>query len=339
LAASLSEHLGLPGANLHRVRAGLDKHFFRQLEGVHASPPDGYHPIKHAVVHDLKALSAVYSSYGNVAFIKPIRGGASRGCLRLDPTTDLGKAWEEVKIYAKDGLQVEELIDGATEVSVDQVNGALWVTAKENTTGNYRTEYQMIVPAKMPADQLKKVEAAGRFMSELTGTNGGASHNEVFLFDGGKRTAAVEPNLRPGGALIWDMARRAFKDFNPWSEWLGWASGTRPKHSGALVRTHYVGIRYLSAPSDGVFVSPGSLDIKKLAHHDNVTFLDHEWTALPGRTVHAIARDNSDYVGHFRMQSESYEDLVLALAAADARIAEALRGYRSKPDIQALAGE
>jgi hypothetical protein len=102
------------------------------------------------------------------------------------------------------------------------VAGSTWITEKTTTEGAYRAEIQQVVPAPLSAEVQARLMAAGQHMAALVSANNGAWHNEVFL-GSDHLTSAVETNMRPGGMHIWDLAREAFIDFDPWERWVRWA--------------------------------------------------------------------------------------------------------------------
>jgi hypothetical protein len=92
--------------------------------------------------------------------------------------------------------------------------------------------------------------AAGRHMAGLVSQDNGAWHNEVF-HRANHRTSAVETNMRPGGMHIWDLARKAFIDFDPWERWVRWAVEGQVANHDPVPRG-YCGIRLLRANTGGI---------------------------------------------------------------------------------------
>ena len=187
---------------------------------------------------------------GGKAFIKPACEGASRGCRVIRHPSECDEAWQALKPYREGGIVLEELIQNAREYSWDYVAGSTWITEKTTTEGAYRAEIQQVVPAPLAADVQARLKAAGRHMAGLVSRDNGAWHNEVFL-RANRRTSAVETNMRPGGMHIWDLARQAFVDFDPWERWVRWAvegqvDQPRPGARG------YCGIRLLRATAGGI---------------------------------------------------------------------------------------
>jgi hypothetical protein len=319
LGAALSHALNLRGADPELIRGALDKHSFRTLEARSSAAPSGYRKVASTLIHSLAELVDTYDRYGGQGFLKPAQEGNSRGCIHLSKQADLQNAWDQVSIYADGGIVLEELIEGGAEYSWDQVNGYAWITEKKTTQDAYRAEYQQIVPAPLSENHSAKLSETGAYMSGLVGNGMGACHNELFLFASTDETVAVEPNLRPGGMRIWDLASLAFRNFNPWDEWIRWAAGAQAPGTRALERQFYAGIRYLRSGVDGLFPAPSTIAPDTDAATSNCELIEVVWTRKPGDKVSSSITNNADYVGYFILRAEKYEDLCHGLdAVADA---------------------
>lgn len=79
------------------------------------------------------------------------------------------------------------------------------------------------------------------------------STDENVAFPAGEETAVVEPNSRPAGMRIWDLAGLVF-DFDPWAAWLNYSRAGKSAPEFVEQRG-YAGIRMISAPADGVLSS------------------------------------------------------------------------------------
>lgn len=315
LGAALASHFGLPGITPAEARAGLDKQIFRKLEGAATTSPEDYRPVFSAPVESLPELRQRVVELGGKAFIKPACEGASRGCRVIHHPSECDEAWHALKPYREGGIVLEELVQDAREYSWDCVAGSTWVTEKTTTEGAYRAEIQQVVPAPLPAQAQARLMAAGRHMADLVSVDNGAWHNEVFL-RADQLTSAVETNMRPGGMHIWDLARRAFVDFNPWERWVRWAvEGQVEPHEP--VRRGYCGIRLLRACSGGILrCTP---DIQALARELGIELVEAVFAKRIGDSVSAVVKDNFSFIGHIVLFNEHYGQLsndLLRLAEA-----------------------
>lgn len=325
LGAQLCHELSLPGPDMEKCQGALDKYRFRQLEQNCTNTPHSYRVVNSTVVTTFSAFEEVCKKFEYRCFLKPLREGNSRGCIEITVDSNLQSCWEEVSPYLKGGIVVEALIEGEREFSWDHVAGYNWITEKKTTPNQYRAEYQEIVPARLSADTSAVIAAGGAHIAALTGSNGGACHNEIFLLKDGHSVSGVEPNLRPAGGRIWDLAALAFEQFDPWANWLRWSTG------GSLITSHelnfkaYAGIRFIESPYDGTFREPSGYEEGLRRSLDtSVELCELFWTKKQGQSVRQTARDGSDYVGYIIMRCSSYEKLEIALESADRFMAAVL---------------
>ena len=315
LGAALATHFGLPGITPGEARAGLDKQIFRKLEAAADTAPVDYRPVFSARIESLGELRERVVELGGKAFIKPACEGASRGCRVIHHPSECDEAWQALKAYREGGIVLEELIQNAREYSWDYVAGSTWVTEKTTTEGAYRAEIQQVVPAPLAADVQARLAAAGRHMSGLASLDNGAYHNEIFLRRDGL-TSAVETNMRPGGMHIWDLARLAFIDFDPWERWVRWAVEGTVDHRDPVARG-YCGIRLLRAPAGGLLRYVP--DIEALARQMNIELIEAVYSKRLSDSVTALVKDNTSFIGHIVLFSEDYavlSDNLLRLAEA-----------------------
>ncbi|MGH8387743.1 MAG: ATP-grasp domain-containing protein [Pseudomonas sp.] len=316
LGAALASHFGLPGITPAEARAGLDKQIFRQLESTATRSPEDYRPVVSTRIESLPELRQRVIELGGKAFIKPACEGASRGCRVIRHPSECDEAWAALKPYREGGVVLEELIQNAQEYSWDCVAGSTWITEKTTTEGAYRAEIQQVVPAPLTVDAQSRLMAAGRHMAGLVSQDNGAWHNEVF-YRANHRTSAVETNMRPGGMHIWDLARKAFVDFDPWERWVRWAvEGHVDSHEP--VPRGYCGIRLLRATTVGILRDVP--DIQSLARSLNIDLVEAVLTKRIGDSVTAEVKDNFSFIGHIVLFNEHYEQLSSDLL----RLAEAI---------------
>ena len=326
LGAALATYYGLPGITPGQARAGLDKQIFRQLEATARTSPDHYRPVFSARIESLGELRQRVVELGGRAFIKPACEGASRGCRVIRHPSECDEAWLALKPYREGGIVLEELIQNAREYSWDYVAGSTWVTEKTTTEGAYRAEIQQVVPAPLTTEVQARLAAAGQHMSGLVSLDNGAYHNEIFLRSDGL-TSAVETNMRPGGMHIWDLARLAFVDFDPWERWVRWAVEGNTDHHDPVARG-FCGIRLLRAPAGGLLRYVP--DIESLARELDIKLVEAVYAKRLTDSVTALVKDNTSFIGHIVLFSEDYEQLSANLL----RLAEAIE---SRVEITCLA--
>lgn len=309
LAGALSKkfsNLRLP--NAEKVKVALDKHFFRECEQRSQNIPAGYQKIQSKKITEYEQLNSLHNELNGRVFLKPAKEGNSRGCFNLMGVTDLKNCWQQIEQYVANGVVAEELVLDAVEYSWDHVNDSSWITEKKTSNNQYRTEFQHIVPAPLNETTTNSVVSAGKFIAELAGYNGGACHNEIFYFPVSGNVAAVEPNLRPAGGRIWDLASLAFDDFDPWKEWMTWASGFENSNKKELKQNYYAGIRKIQSPAKGTLNCIPEKNLDNLLS-DDVEVMDLVWTKKLGDAVTDIPKDNSEYLGYVIGRSKNYNTL------------------------------
>lgn len=310
LGALLGTHLKLPTFDPKFIDAALDKYIFRQYESQASEKPLDYYPIHAEKIFSLEQLKKLYQKYHGNLFVKPAKEGNSRGCINLKDEKDLEAVWFQLTRYLEGGLVAEELMFDVHEYSWDHVAGYSWITEKKTTQNQYRAEIQQIVPAPLSKEISEKIQLAGVFMGKISGYQGGACHNEIFYDPSQDRVMAVEPNLRPAGMRIWDLAQIAFEDFDPWAIWLSWASGKDCSSLPLLKQKYYAGIRMITASNTGVLEN---LPIVTGLSTEHVDIIEVIWTKKMGDLVAVDPKDNSDFIGYVIARSKSYEHLFYQL--------------------------
>lgn len=327
LGAALARELGLSGNNPDDVLSALDKSHFRKQEKLAANPPANYLKITSQRIHSYDELLNFFRKNKKL-FLKPACEGNSRGCMAIHAEADLKNAWLQIEKYLSAGIVAEQLITNAEEYSWDHVNGFFWITEKETTQNGYRAEVQQIVPAQLSAQKQKMITDAAQFMASICGYDQSACHNEVFFLKDSNQVAAVEPNLRPAGMRIWDLATLSFKNFNPWEEWIKWATNQKSTVP-ALTREFYSGIRMIGAKKNGILKALPDTN-KYLQQYQDTTVAEIVWTKKLGDTVSAVQKDNSDYIGYIIAKSKHYDDLKKNLLALTGQL-EAETGIEDIP--------
>lgn len=321
LGSLLALKLGLRGPDINKVDAALNKHAFRQAERNAKFLPNSYKPIKAEQIESFDQLSTLYKKLNGKIFLKPSSEGNSRGCINLSYQCSLEKAWAEVIQYMPSGVIAEELVSNADEYSWDHVSGFSWITEKKTTQNQYRAEIQQIVPAPLSGSTAAVINESGQFMSFLSGSNHGACHNEVFFSDTLQIAKGVEPNLRPAGMRIWDLASLAYENFDPWKEWLLWAADTSSLEilSKNLKQKCFAGLRMITAQKDGVLKNIPVINLNQLCT-DHVQLVELVWTKKTNDFVTSNIKDNSDFVGYIIATSTDYQALSTFLDSTTQKI-------------------
>ncbi|MEN9723665.1 MAG: hypothetical protein RJB38_1651 [Pseudomonadota bacterium] len=296
-AASAAEFFNLPGDEVKTARGMLDKALFRTFERDLNIPSDQYRKPEIHVTSEIDEIRNFLDRNG-AFFIKPTSEGNSRGCKVIRSANDLSSWIEENPGILQCPVLCEELLGESGEYSFDAVAGYSWITEKSTTTGPFRAEFQHLLPA--PIAEAKYL-GTQRLMADLTsslGSRGGAFHHEFFLLQDG-RAASVEPNRRPAGMWIWDLAQWAFEGFDPWSAWIDHAVGARSTEgtTRALRPQAYAGVRAVIAKRDGIY---RGVDESRLLSRIEVLFSDQPYRLsllkCPGDSVRSQPRDNSDFI-------------------------------------------
>jgi hypothetical protein len=306
--AYAAAHFGLFGDECASAPAMLDKSLFRALERGITVDSEVYKKPFFEVVRSESELQRVWEEKG-AFFIKPTSEGNSRGCMKIADATDLGRWLIENPKALAGGVICEEILSLDEEYSFDGVDSHYWVTKKFTTSGAYRAEYQHIIPAPFDADRKSTIHRILEPVLRALGTNGGAFHHEFFLLADG-RVASVEPNRRPAGMWLWDLASYAFTGFNPWMRWIDRCSGVEASPV-ELVSNGYVGVRGVISDRTGTVCS-----LRKEAIESTLTreFGDR---LLRMSFLKAEARDNADFLGFIALRNTSYKGLLRDLERAE----------------------
>lgn len=310
LGAEIAQHYKVNGPTQSEAAIGLDKRLFRERDTELSNKPLGYQAIPFMQVSSIPELKDLIDKLGGQAFIKPAQEGNSRGCISIRSEQDSENAWAFVQPYVEDGVIVEQLIDDAKEYSFDSVANVCWLTEKFTVAGDYSAEYQQIVPAKLSAFQDARLTAAGLRIKSVTAPTYGCWHNEVFLRSD-DTTCAVEPNMRPAGMRIWDLANISFEDFNPWLYWLEWAKSGN-EHSFKPKVARYSGIRMLKGIQSGTVAKLPNLEQFDIDSEKGMLHSAQFYCEV-GDCVTDLPMDNSQFIGHIMLSHESYDELRILL--------------------------
>ena len=313
--AFAAKNLDLFGDDETSSFAMLDKSAFRQLEAAIQIDPTIYKKPFFELAHSASEIYSVLKTKGSF-FIKPKAEGNSRGCMKIETEDDIARWLLENSACLNGGVICEEILSNENEYSFDGVAGAYWITQKFTTKGAYRAEYQHIIPAPLSKSVAEKVHSTLTPLLQKLGSRGGAFHHEFFLLNDG-RVASVEPNRRPAGMWIWDLAAWAFDGYNPWVRWIDRCTN-KPSNSTPLESTCFAGVRGVIANQSGClsFINREKIE-KELAERFGKENLKISFLKFENAQVRGIPRDNSDFLAFIALKNNVYEELVANLEIAN----------------------
>ncbi len=309
LGSLYAKYKNLPHDNTDRSVACIDKFTFRCLEK-NAATPDWYKKPFFKKIHTLKEAEECINNTISSLFFKPIAEGNSRGCIEIKTIEDLNANVDLISMYLEQGILVEECIKDSDEFSFDGIDGNYIITEKKTSQGSYRVETQHILPAPLETKFYERLIEAGKIVSEISGSQNGAVHNELFLNKSTGDVYCVEPNRRPAGLKLWDWIGVAFPGANNWNAWINWAAGKNNTNSLGT-QQFYVGCRMLQANKSGKIIKINTSIKEKIKKHDNV--YDIALTKAEGQTITNKLKDNSHFTGYIVCKSETIDDLRLLL--------------------------
>ncbi|MBN3860757.1 biotin carboxylase [Pseudomonas frederiksbergensis] len=328
--AALLERLGLPVDDAQLALGAFDKLAYRIAE-------NRIRPLLNQLgvmlpdfgridcVNDVRNF-AVRQERGFV--IKPACEGNNRGVVMVAPGGDCEQAFSEVAPYLDKGVLAEAFITFTREYSYDGLGNLWFVTEKVSATGRYPVEVAQILPARLTEQERLAVRVAGEQVNRLVGQRKGPFHNEIKLSDDGYNTAVIEPNRRPGGMKIWTLAH-AVHGLDLYAAWVDSVfSGLVPDELPPA--TCSAATVMFGVPRDVTLDVAELGDLQALVHEtlalaaqalelakEDIALLECAWIAGESRLIHAIPRDNSDFVAHacvaLHDESVDVRDLVTVL--------------------------
>lgn len=322
LASYAAEKIGLISDDYNTSITGLDKFQFRKTEAS-INTPTWYKKPKFRKIKQNSDIIKFYSLIESPVFVKPTKEGNSRGGFLVKSIEDVESAYQNVKPYVSDGAIVEECAMNGREFSFDTVAGKCWITEKETTIGHRRAEIQQILPAPLKQKEYDRLIEAGRLVSEISGSKGGAAHNELFLFSD-YTTMTVEPNRRPAGMHIWDMAEHAFTNFKPFEIWVNWAIGKQSVAFEVLEAQQYVGIRMIQASSSGNIIEIDNEGINSIKVNFNEV-IEINISKNLNETVYSNPRDNADFLGYVIAKHKDHNKLKYLLSDLCNRVSKSIK--------------
>lgn len=276
------------------------------------------------IIHTLEEVREFSEKHPNGFVLKPSCEGNNRGVLKLNAESNLEEAMNEVASYIHEGVICEELIDYAHEYSYDGLGYLEFITEKLSLNTRYPVEFGQIVPARLNINAENLIKQTGRAANLLVGQKRGPFHNEIKLNSEQNKTAVIEPNRRPAGMKIWDLAGKVF-GLNFYHLWIDQVMGndlpiTLPEPKG------YAAIRLLGSPKDGIlqlpelFRSNPLLLLEKLKKRlmefdselaDNLNWFDFKLTKKNNDRVFKIPRDNSYFLAQiFLVVDDAQHDII-----------------------------
>lgn len=231
--ATVARGLGLPGEDVEALAIARRKDLVREAV---AGP--GLPDVRHAVAGDEDAAVKAAADLGYPMIVKPVDGNAGVGVRIVHDEVELAAALAAVRAgrtnsrgQARVGtLLLEEVLDGQ-EVSVESltVDGrttVLAVTDKSLTGAPGFVESGHMVPARLDAPVLRRVEDHARAVLAAVGLRRGLAHTEVRITADGPRL--IEVNPRQGGNSIFELLHLATGD-HPLRLLVGLALGEAPE--------------------------------------------------------------------------------------------------------------
>lgn len=333
-AAHCAQAFGLPGDSVRTAEAMLNKSTFRELEASLDLDPAVYRTPTFKAVYSLQDAQNFFNVHG-AFFIKPTSEGNSRGCRVITSLADISDWSNQNPNAFRLGAICEEILNVGNEYSFDGVDGHYWITEKLTTSGSFRAEYQHIVPAPLPPDVYRRTHDTLRTLISKLGSKGGAFHHEFFLLEDG-RIASVEPNRRPAGMWIWDLAA-ATLGFDPWTRWIRLCTGMNqqslPKSESIGLHS---GVRAVIAPADGRVSAFDETAIRsKMERRFGSDGYRLAILKSVGAQVRKTPRDNSDFVAFVALTNLPYAELRTGLAEAEDTV---LHGLEIEPKTNSYHG-
>ncbi|NQW45812.1 MAG: hypothetical protein HQ462_10470 [Deltaproteobacteria bacterium] len=321
-AAHIAQQLNLFGDDSATSFAMLNKNTFRELESKTDVDPKFYKRPFFALAQSRAQVNEFFLQHGPF-FLKPVAEGNSRGCMKIENLADLEIWFQSFSSSLTQGVICEEILSRSDEYSFDGVGGTYWITKKFTTTGPFRAEYQHIIPAPLGDEITQQVHSVLVPLLKNLGSNGGAFHHEFFLLPD-DRIASVEPNRRPAGMGIWDLASWAFEEFNPWTRWIDLCTGTSVSPLELKPKT-FAGVRAVISKNSGRLKSlPHELMTAQLAARFGKDNFRLTILKSVGDRVLSEPRDNSDFIAMVALRNPNYEALLSDLNAADEIILNSL---------------
>ncbi|KPW29148.1 Uncharacterized protein ALO66_03653 [Pseudomonas coronafaciens pv. atropurpurea] len=309
--AVLLEQLGLQVDDSGLALGAFDKLAYRiaerrmhlQLKKLGVLLPD-FQQIK--CVNDVRNF-ALRQDSGFV--LKPACEGNNRGVVMVMPGGDCEQAFAEVAPYLDMGVLAEAFITFTREYSYDGLGDLWFITEKISASGRYPVEVAQILPARLSEQERQAIRQAGEQVNHLVGQQTGPFHNEIKLSDNDFSTAVIEPNRRPGGMKIWTLAH-AVHGLDMYAAWVDSVFAV-PVPTAMPAATCSAATVMLGVPHDMTFEVAELGKVQTMVNDTlilaaqklgmekkDIALIECAWISGQARLIHAVPRDNSDFVAH-----------------------------------------
>jgi hypothetical protein len=256
---------------------------------------------KSAKIRTFDELKKFFKTSPKGVVLKPTNEGNNRGVSLVQSSAGLMGAWRDASPWLSDGLIVEQIIPFSPEFSHDGIAHLDFVTKKYSAKGAYPVENGQEVGSGLDRKTVSRIKQTGRLVNTLTGSLVGAFHNEIKIDSNSLQTSVVEPNRRPAGMHIWDLAERVY-GVSFYSLLIDSALGRGlpeqlppPKGTAA--------IRMLPPPVDGKFCAPRDVamyftsELADLSARSGLEFFNFSILKNPGERLERVAKTNADFLG------------------------------------------
>lgn len=241
--------------------------------------------------------------------IKPACEGNNRGVVMVTPGEDCEQAFAEVAPYLNMGVLAEAFITFTREYSYDGLGDLWFITEKVSATGRYPVEVAQILPARLSEQERRAIRLAGEQVNQLVGQRIGPFHNEIKLSDSDYNTAVIEPNRRPGGMKIWTLAHAVY-GLDLYAAWVD-SVFAQPVPKVMPAATCSAATVMFGVPRDMTLDVAGLGEIQTMIDDTlgmaaqtldvaskDIALIECAWITGQSRLIHAVPRDNSDFVAH-----------------------------------------
>lgn len=307
--AALLERLGVKVDDARLALGAFNKYTYRLSEEVHRTRLESLKVMvpDFVAVRGLDDLRAFAARHPEGFVIKPMCEGNNRGVVLVSRGGDPVAAFDEVQPYVPAGVIAEQIIPLRREFSYDGLGQLAFITEKVSAKGRYPVELAQVLPAQLSPLERETLLCAGEQVNRLIGQRDGPFHNEIKLSDDGTHAGVVEPNRRPGGMKIWDLARWVY-GVDLYQTWVDSVFGVpvpdrmpAPQCSAATVMLGVSRDRYFETGHDDRDRPLFEQALAATARAHGLTpqeLIAHDVTWLPvgGRMLHATPRDNGDFV-------------------------------------------
>lgn len=316
--AQLLKKLGLSVDSPMLSDAAYSKIIYRQREQQYKLIAQEQHLLvpDFEIIYTVKDLKNFASNHPAGFVLKPSCEGNNRGVIILRKGENWEQAFETLHEYLNDGIIAESLIPFEEEFSFDGLAHLSFITEKMTAHGKYPVEYGQIVRAHSEMRLNTLVTQAGRFANFIVGQHSGPFHNEIKLSNSKKIAAVIEPNRRPAGMKIWNLAEKIY-GINFYRLWIDSVvleslPATLPVPQGIAA------IRMLGSPSKGVLSLPDFIvENPKLLFERVLSLLENRFSFSPplkwfgfqlnkknGDALHNIPKNNADFVAQACVYSQ-----------------------------------